>query len=123
MAEPKRIRLSRAKGFNLAATSWLLNGLACRVVARPSRYGNPFVLKPSAAHGCWDVWRGRALVDGGFPSKEAAARNAIKRYRALIESDGVRRRAARELRGFNLACWCPPDQPCHADVLLEVANA
>lgn len=22
----------------------------------------------------------------------------------------------------NLACWCPLDQPCHADVLLEIAN-
>jgi hypothetical protein len=27
-----------------------------------------------------------------------------------------------ELRGKNLACWCKPDQPCHADVLLELAN-
>ncbi len=27
-----------------------------------------------------------------------------------------------ELRGLNLACWCPLDQPCHADVLLELAN-
>lgn len=26
------------------------------------------------------------------------------------------------LRGFNFACWCPLDQPCHADVLLEIAN-
>lgn len=26
------------------------------------------------------------------------------------------------LRGHNLACWCPLDQPCHADVLLRVAN-
>lgn len=29
----------------------------------------------------------------------------------------------RELRGHDLACWCPLDQPCHADVLLELANA
>lgn len=28
-----------------------------------------------------------------------------------------------ELRGKNLACWCPLDQPCHADVLLEMANS
>jgi hypothetical protein len=28
-----------------------------------------------------------------------------------------------ELRGKDLACWCPLDQPCHADVLLEIANA
>jgi hypothetical protein len=27
------------------------------------------------------------------------------------------------LRGTNLACWCPLDQPCHADVLLQLANA
>ena len=28
-----------------------------------------------------------------------------------------------ELRGKDLACFCPLDQPCHADVLLEIANA
>lgn len=27
-----------------------------------------------------------------------------------------------ELRGKNLACWCPLDRPCHADILLELAN-
>jgi len=27
------------------------------------------------------------------------------------------------LRGKNLACWCRLDQPCHADVLLKIANA
>ena len=27
-----------------------------------------------------------------------------------------------ELRGHDLACWCPLDQACHADVLLELAN-
>lgn len=26
------------------------------------------------------------------------------------------------LRGHNLACWCKPGMPCHADVLLELAN-
>lgn len=26
------------------------------------------------------------------------------------------------LRGKNLACWCKPGEPCHADVLLEIAN-
>lgn len=28
-----------------------------------------------------------------------------------------------ELKGKNLACFCPLDQPCHADVLLEIANS
>ncbi len=27
------------------------------------------------------------------------------------------------LRGKNLMCWCGLDEPCHADVLLEVANS
>jgi hypothetical protein len=26
------------------------------------------------------------------------------------------------LRGKNLACWCKLGEPCHADVLLELAN-
>lgn len=30
--------------------------------------------------------------------------------------------ARRELVGMNLACWCSGAQPCHADVLLAVAN-
>jgi hypothetical protein len=29
---------------------------------------------------------------------------------------------AAALRGKNLACWCRTDAPCHADVLLQVAN-
>lgn len=29
----------------------------------------------------------------------------------------------RELGGRNLACWCALDKPCHADALLEIANA
>jgi hypothetical protein len=28
----------------------------------------------------------------------------------------------KSLRGLNLACWCKIDEPCHADVLLELAN-
>ena len=27
-----------------------------------------------------------------------------------------------ELAGLDLACWCPLDQPCHADILLDIAN-
>lgn len=31
-------------------------------------------------------------------------------------------RIRNELAGSDLACWCPLDQPCHAGVLLEIAN-
>lgn len=47
---------------------------------------------------------------------------------ASEEADNAETRAAmvaalETLRGKNLACWCPLGQPCHADVLLELANA
>jgi hypothetical protein len=32
------------------------------------------------------------------------------------------RNSVAELRGKNLACWCKLDQPCHADVLLDLSN-
>ena len=40
-----------------------------------------------------------------------------KRWREKVK------RAIPNLRGKDLACFCPLDQPCHADVLLELANA
>jgi hypothetical protein len=48
--------------------------------------------------------------------------DVISQYRAhVLEQAGISLiRSA--LRGKNLACWCPLDQPCHADVLLEIAN-
>lgn len=39
-----------------------------------------------------------------------------------LRRDAVREMLA-ELRGHDLVCWCPLDQPCHADVLIELANA
>jgi hypothetical protein len=51
--------------------------------------------------------------------------NPARLYRHWLLSDAGRetREAARhELRGKDLACWCPINKPCHADVLLEVAN-
>jgi hypothetical protein len=69
-------------------------------VGRPSAWGNPFGLRD-------------------FPD----AADAVERYRAWITSAPGHAAMARELRGRNLACWCRLDQPCHADVLLELANA
>ena len=30
--------------------------------------------------------------------------------------------ARRELKGLDLGCYCDLDQPCHADILLKIAN-
>lgn len=86
-------------------------------VDRTTRWGNPF---------CGD----------DYPTRQ----EQVRRFRAAVigfESNGVWcgpdahnesyigrivATVAIELRGKNLACWCPLDQPCHADVLLELAN-
>jgi hypothetical protein len=54
----------------------------------------------------------------------ATAADSIRAYRSWLRGHPEVRRAAREqLAGLNLACWCPLDGPCHADVLLAAANS
>lgn len=57
----------------------------------------------------------RALLGDPSPSMRSAAPTA-KWLKFTIED------VQRELRGKDLACYCPLDRPCHGDVLLEVAN-
>jgi len=57
----------------------------------------------------------------------AARAEAVREYCAWLHGTpagrAVKRAARRELRGRNLACWCPTGHPCHAHELLKVANA
>lgn len=104
MTAPVRLQLSRKKGFDLQAWSREVNGLPAVNVARPSKWGNPYKVGPldaeTAVRLFRDIW-----------------------HVALLGEHGEQRRAMlSELRGKNLACWCAPDAPCHADVLLELAN-
>lgn len=69
-------------------------------VGRPTEWGNPFVI-------------GR---DGNRAEVIAKFRAWFVSQPALVE------KAKRELRGKRLACWCSP-AACHADVLIEIANA
>lgn len=91
---PRRIQLRRVKGWRLPANTV--------VVARPGRWGNPFPIQPG--------FRDRAT--------------ALALYAQLINELGepFRAEVRRHLAGRNLACWCPLDVPCHADLLLEIAN-
>ncbi len=145
---PVRLQLSRKKGFDLQALSLATNGLECAVVARPVRWGNPFDFRRAhygwiaLSHGCRGDAAGRqeasvralrAWVDPPFgrrtlsheeqpkialPGGEVPLGPPISAGEAPSVADI---RAA--LRGKNLACWCAPGAPCHADVLLEIANA
>lgn len=55
-----------------------------------------------------------------FKSDDRAA--DVADYRRMLTQGAYLSSMLRELRGKDLACWCAPDQPCHADVLLEIAN-
>jgi hypothetical protein len=103
---PKRIQLSRKKGFNLQAVSMALNGLPAVNCARPSRWGNPFVVQ----------------FDPHSDYSPQSAQEAVKMFRARVDKGLMVLSIRRELKGKNLACYCKPDQPCHCDVLLEIAN-
>ena len=111
---PVRIQLSRRKGFDLQTLSRKFNGLDAVKVSRPGRWGNPFVvstrLKPGTRIGAEYT---------AVPSIE----EAVETFRELLlQQPELVEEARRELRGKNLACWCAHNQPCHADVLLKLAN-
>lgn len=112
MSRPVRLRLSRAKGFNLQEHSRAVNGLPAVNCARPSKWGNPFVVGLKRKLG-----RRAALGYIDAPNME----EAVRAYREKIMLHGPPA-ALHELRGKNLACWCKIGAACHCDVLLELAN-
>lgn len=109
---PKRIQLSRRAGFDLQAVSRALNGLPARSVARPGPHGNPYKVGDV-------VHRGPSFSGRNEVVRDKA--HAVQLFRASrFNLKDAERIAA--LAGHNLACWCALDEPCHADVLIELAN-
>ena len=116
--KPQRVRLSRRKGFNLQEASFELNRLPAVNCARPSIYGNPFIVgKHGDTAKCVDLFR---KLCAGFLciSVDADCIAAQKRFIAKA----VPKIKAGELRGKNLACFCQLSKPCHCDVLLDIRN-
>lgn len=112
---PQRIQLRRTKSWRKPA--------GAVVVARPSRWGNPFRVvdcidagfasdEDQARRVCVDAFRDWLNGNRWADASGEAAERRYDEYRSRIP----------ELRGKDLACWCPLDQPCHADVLLDIAN-
>ena len=110
---PKRIQLKRTKGWRLPKNTM--------VVSRPSIWGNPFSVVDVIEHYEGDKRAAQAdcvrsfeqLIDN-VGSVEELGRNAYYYLKAKV--------IRKALRGKNLACWCKPGEPCHADVLLRIAN-
>jgi hypothetical protein len=104
---------------------WRADSPDAVIVARPSKWGNPF--RAVKRGGEWIV-----LDDNGvdYPTLYGTHAAALRQSVALFEWDLTVPIASSitvdevrsALAGRDLACWCPLDQPCHADVLLEIAN-
>lgn len=138
---PVRIQRKRTKGWKMPPNT--VN------VTRPGRFGNPFDFRSSdccwlaLSYGCrgdrlgrqeasvraFREWikplaKGKKLVRMERGVRFGNAEKDFQVGRCFIVGPPPTIDAVRaELRGKNLACFCPLDQPCHADVLLEIANA
>lgn len=77
-------------------------------VDRSTRWGNPFTVEEYGSRAAAVAAYRAALLAGRLPG--------IGKHPPVTVAD-----VRAELAGRDLACWCPPDQPCHVDVLLDVA--
>lgn len=126
----RRIQRRRTKGWRAPK--------GAIYVGRGSKWGNPFIIE---TNGCLDggtcavigPGRGTSAVAYLGPDKTEARQVAVDLFSMSIHSlafaaeHGVLNYPLTDeiratLAGHDLMCWCPLDQPCHADVLLEIAN-
>lgn len=125
---PERIQLRRTKG-------WRMPEGAVKV-DRSTRWGNPFGFAWLGSERekqlCYLPNGEPVLAMGLFAVVSSDPRqrrySCAEAFAAWIhgpqaEAREIKAAARAELRGKDLACWCPLDHPCHADVLLEIANA
>jgi hypothetical protein len=124
MIKPVRLRLSRSKGFDLQALSIGTNGLPAVNVARPTIFGNPFLHHDVSLA----VEAYRRHCEGGtqyFDMGPGKLQFAKKLHRNSLHHawpEWLREEGFPALLGRNLACWCEPSSPCHADILLELVS-
>ena len=113
--KPTRIQRRRTNGWRMPANTVY--------VGRPTKWGNPFHGKHLMVEECVEAYRALLLRDfrwfrrSGFCLWTAGA---IFSWSLTSQTDVDL--LLEPLRGKNLACWCPLDKPCHADILLELAN-
>ncbi|WP_458317137.1 DUF4326 domain-containing protein [Mycolicibacterium brisbanense] len=114
---PERIQRKRTAGWRMPEDAIY--------VGRTTKWGNPIRIVPVRRTGLFDLERDGVGFIGQHTDLESARASAARRYRELIARglvpvsvDDIRA----QLRGHDLVCWCPLSSPCHADVLLELAN-
>lgn len=107
---PIRVQLRRTAGWRMPENTVKVD--------RSTKWGNPYRAGIHCDHQ-HAVDCHRYLVTLGRRARTAPFPDAVgsEEFTAALVRNHID-----ELRGKNLACWCPLDQPCHADVLLELAN-
>jgi hypothetical protein len=105
---PARIQRKRTAGWRMPA--------GAVYVGRPSVWGNPWRVGDSAVI----EWPLHSQEERRCREVPITPDLAVALYRIAFTPDAAEIRNV--LAGRDLACWCPLDQPCHADVLLELAN-
>jgi hypothetical protein len=93
----KRIQRKRTKGWRMPPNTVY--------VGRPSKWGNPFKIEDFKTE--------------DFQDRVARAAAILKYEEVLDKALLVNPHYLDELKGKDLACWCPLDKPCHADVILR----
>lgn len=107
---PKRIQRRRVKGWTMPPNTVY--------VGRPTKYGNPF---PLDIYGKDALTLYRRWLYGEMSARQMSESSyygdphiGLAALRRFVHPH--------ELRGKDLACWCKEGSPCHADILLELAN-
>lgn len=103
---PERIQLSRAAGWRMPPNTVKVD--------RSTKWGNPFAVGPGRTQEtCVDLYT--KLLAGYIALVGKPTYKDLEAYLAFARAQ------ISDLHGKNLACWCKPGTPCHADVLLEIA--
>jgi len=92
---PKRVQMRRDR-------PWRCDAPGAVVVSRPGKWGNPHKIGDDMP---------------GMPGRKMDAEDACQCFELFT----IPALPVHELVGKDLACWCPLDAPCHADVLLRYA--
>lgn len=113
---PQRIQRKRTAGWRMPDNTVY--------VGRPTKWGNPATVGNLSV-----IVVGRKPGQPqSFGSRPPTVQDVAKWFADCVEDDPLRNlgwtvdEARLALGGKDLACWCPLGQPCHADVLLRVAN-
>lgn len=123
---PVRIQRKRSKGWKMPENTVS--------VCRPTKWGNPFKLVGDMIY--IDASHRGEMLDKWVYVCQGDIQKVIKLYKSLLsQSDNFQNEPNiehwlyhflnlnfSELKGKNLACFCHIDNPCHADVLLDIVN-